>query len=233
MQNKILVKSDEGQYAPGNGTRTITLSELSFTPKIEQIAYIYNKTQDKLYYSPAVGIAKCTISGLVITIDGAFPVLATTDEIHIQLWLPARAYDTNQDVKKVNIENDLPGNKFPEESLVSGSDIGASNDTYKDQGAEIDCDRIKTVGLFILLTVNDSTGNQLQVLVKYENGGSDEFELDLSSDFRKTLGNVDKKIYLPFGVVGIAFIQVQTKATVVDTGGGTPGTVTINTIKEY
>jgi len=128
MINKILIGSDEGNYAPGDGTRTITLSALSFTPIIEQAAYIYNKTQDVLYYAPAERLAKCTISGLVITIDSSFAVLATTDEIHIQFWLPERAYDVNQDVGKVNVENPEYDHYTSVEHIVDITN--ASIDTY-------------------------------------------------------------------------------------------------------
>jgi len=83
---KIVIGSDEGAYAPGAGARTIALSEISFIPKIEQLAYLYNKTQDVLYYAPAEGLAECTIAGLVITIDTFFAVLGGGDELHIQFW---------------------------------------------------------------------------------------------------------------------------------------------------
>ena len=86
MSCKILIGAGIGTYTPGDGTRTITLSDLPFTPTIEQIAYIYNKTQDRFYYAPAEGIAKCTLSGNDITIDSSFPPLAGTDKIHIQMW---------------------------------------------------------------------------------------------------------------------------------------------------
>jgi len=84
--NKILIGSDEGAYTPTGGARTIVLSELSFTPSIEQIAYVFNKTQDRLYYAPAYGLAKASLSGYTITIDGSFPVLGASDELHIQMW---------------------------------------------------------------------------------------------------------------------------------------------------
>lgn len=228
MQNKILVGSDEGQYAPGDGTRTITLSQLSFTPNIDQIAYIYNKTQDKLYYAPAEGIAKCTISGLVITIDSTFGVLATTDDIHIQLWLPARAYDGNQDEQKTIVDNPLWNRYADAQNLVSGSNIGAVDDTWIDQAAEIDCRGFNTITLWVILTVNDSTGNQLQVLRKHESGGSDEYVMETPSDYQKTIGDASIKVAYDFEVDNTTpFIQIQTKATDVDTGGGTKATVSI------
>lgn len=95
MNNRILIGSDEGSYTPTNGDRTIIMSGLSFNPTIEQIAYVYNITQDQLYYAPSVGIALCTLTGSTITIDASFPVLATGDKIHIQFWQPIKAGATD------------------------------------------------------------------------------------------------------------------------------------------
>lgn len=129
MINKILIGSDEGTYTPTNGARTITLTGLSFTPTIEQLAYVYNKTQNKLYYSPAPGLAKCTLSGGIITIDSTFPVLVTGDEIHIQMWLPERAYDVNLDSAKVVVQNPDAAYETSVEVLVDEADIAGAQAT--------------------------------------------------------------------------------------------------------
>src|SRR6056297_3616232 len=101
MKNIITIGVDEGTITPGDGDYTITLSGLSFTPTIESIAYIFNKTQNKLYFAQAEDLANCTISGLVITIDSTkFNPLSTADEIHIQMWIPQRAYDYSLDNMK-------------------------------------------------------------------------------------------------------------------------------------
>lgn len=118
--DKIVIKSDQGSYVVTNGARTITLSGLSFTPIIEQLAYVYNKTQDLLYYAPAEGIALCTISGLVITIDSSFAVLATGDELHIQMFIP----DASADPKVVYVENPEYAHYTSVEHLISESDLG-------------------------------------------------------------------------------------------------------------
>lgn len=118
--NKIVVKSDQGSYVVTDGARTITLSGLSFTPIIEQLAYIYNKTQDKLYYAPAEKIALCTLSGLVITIDSSFDVLATGDELHIQMFTPEGSLDP----AIVYIENPNYAHYTSPEHRVSESDLG-------------------------------------------------------------------------------------------------------------
>lgn len=93
MQNIIVVGSDEGSYSVGNGTREITLTGLSYTPTTEQIAYVFNITQNKLYHSPVKGLAKSTIAGGVITYAATITeLLVTGDIIHIQLYIPARGW---------------------------------------------------------------------------------------------------------------------------------------------
>lgn len=86
MINKALIGHDLGSYSISDGTRSITLSSLPFTLAIKQIAYIYNITQDELYYAPAKGLSKVSLSSNVITIDSSFATLSNTDEIHIQIW---------------------------------------------------------------------------------------------------------------------------------------------------
>jgi len=117
---KILVGSDQGNYSVTNGARTITLSGLSFTPTIEQLAYVFNKTQDTLYYAPIATKALCTLSGLVITIDSSFDVLATGDEIHIQLFVDERELDP----ATVFVENPDSQNYTSVEHIIDESDLG-------------------------------------------------------------------------------------------------------------
>lgn len=137
MINKILIGSDEGAYTVTNGARTITLTGLSFIPTQEQLAYVYNKTQDKLYYAPAVGLAKCTISGGVITFDSTFPVLVTGDIIHIQMWLPERAYDVNLDSGKVLVQNPEYAHTTSVEALADEANIAGAAATA-DAGGDTD-----------------------------------------------------------------------------------------------
>jgi hypothetical protein len=70
-------------------------------------------------------------------------------------------------------------------------------------------------------------------LSKHTFADSDEYVLETPGDYQKTLGDADTKIAYFFDVSAIPCIQIQTKATDVDTGGGTEGTVTIDIIKEY
>ena len=108
--------------------------------------------------------------------------------------------------------------------LVTDSDIGAVDDTWVDNGAEIDCRGYSSIGLYVNFTVSDSTGNQLQVLSKHTSAGADEYVLETASDYQKTIGDASIKILYEFDVTEIPYIQIQTKATVV---GATEGVVTI------
>ena len=133
----------------------------------------------------------------------------------------------------VSSQNPVWSRYTDSDELVSASDIGATDNTWKDQGAEIDCRGYKNVSIFVDLTVNDSTGNQLQVLCKHESAGSQEYVLETSADYQKIIGDSDTQIVYTFNTESIPYIQVQTKATDVDTGGGTIGTVIIDIIKSY
>lgn len=120
----------------------------------------------------------------------------------------------------------------PVTNVVTGSNIGAVDDTWINQGSVIDCSNCKIVGVYVDLTVNDSTGNQLQIL-SYHTLGGNSYVLETTTDYQKTLGDADKNIAYFFNVEGISYIQVQTKATDVDTGGGTIGTVGLTIKKAY
>ena len=105
MNTTIIVGSSEGTYSVTNGARTITLMGLSWTLQIEELAYIYNRTQDLLYYAPAMNVALCTLSAGVITINSTFPVLVTGDQIHIQLYKPNQGFENTLDANKTIVEN--------------------------------------------------------------------------------------------------------------------------------
>jgi hypothetical protein len=223
-----------GQYtATANvGTKTITITGLPFSLSLCSVADGGIKKIDASGNVSILDLTAISISGSVITLPNE-DNFVTGDTVCVTLVGPDKAYDANQDVDKVNVENPLWDRYTDAESLVSASDIGATDDTWKDQGAEIDCRGYKTVGIWVNLTVNNSTGNQLQVLSKHTSAGSDEYILETASEYQKTLGNSDVKRYYEFGTTGIPYIQIQTKATDVDTGGGTEGTVSIDITKEY
>lgn len=101
----ILVGTNGTSYTITDATRTITLSGLS-SITTENLLYVYNITQDELYYSPVETLAKASVSGgNIITISTDFPVLADTDVLHIQLTIGDHAYDPTLDVYKTTTQN--------------------------------------------------------------------------------------------------------------------------------
>ena len=122
MNSKILVGSDEGAYTVTNGARTITITGLSWTLTTEQLAFIFNKTQNLLYYAPAPDLALASVSAGVITIDSSLPVLVTADVLHIQVWKPNEGFDITLDTSKVTVQNPEYGHYTSVETLVSEDD---------------------------------------------------------------------------------------------------------------
>jgi hypothetical protein len=101
----ILVGTNSTSYSISDGTRTITLVGL---PSIttENLLYVYNITQDELYYSPVENLAKASVSGGdTITISTDFAVMADTDTLHIQLTTGDFGYDESLDVYKTTVQN--------------------------------------------------------------------------------------------------------------------------------
>jgi len=135
MKDKIVVGSDEGSYTVTNSGRTITLTGLYFVPKQEQLAYVFNKTQDKLYYAPAEGIALATLAGGVITIASTFPILISGDILHIQMWSPNRGFDPNLDSSKVITQNPEYAHTTSVETLVGETNLANARATADGGGS--------------------------------------------------------------------------------------------------
>jgi len=151
---------------------------------------------------------------------------ATGDIVSLTLTGPDKSYDSNLDVNKTSPQAYATVQNTDSQSLVSASDIGVTDDTWIDQGSEIDVRASKSFCGFVVLTVNNSTGNQIQILTKTELGGSDEYVQSDSGSYQVTLGDANIKIQLEdFNTSGVSYLQVQTKATVV---GATEGTVAID-----
>jgi len=111
------------------------------------------------------------------------------------------------------MENDIYLRKTEPVVLVTAVDIGTLDDTWKDQGSPIDMQGYKGLGIFIELIVNDSTGNQVQVLPIHTSSGT-EHVLEVSDLYQKTLGDSNISLYLEFGTDNtIRELQIQTKAT--------------------
>jgi len=111
-------------------------------------------------------------------------------------------------------------------NVVTGSNIGAANTVYINQGDEIDLQNRKTLGLWVEFTVNDSTTNLIKLLFRHTAGDTTEYTLVTAGDYIKTLGDATIKIYYEFDLKNaMPFVQIQSKAAVV---GATKGTLTIN-----
>ena len=96
----LLIGENGTSYSIVNGTRAITLIGL---PAITErnLLYIYNVTQDELYFSPTVSLPNATVSGgNTINIATSYAVLADTDELHMQITLGEMAYDITADANK-------------------------------------------------------------------------------------------------------------------------------------
>ena len=200
-----------------------------------QIAYVKiipSSGQGVVFYNAESGIT-LRHSGGVITITGASP-FQSGDSYEVGINAPRATIDYDANAQTTNNQNEPQYHEADAQNLVSASDIGATDDTWVDQGAEIDCSTFHDLVLFVNLTVNDSTGNYIRLLAKTENGGTDEYESFDEVDYVLELGDADRKVKLPkFDVSGVPYVQVQTKATDVDTGGGTEGTVSIEFTLDY
>jgi hypothetical protein len=151
----ILIGSHPGtSYTVTNGANTVTLNGLNFTPIIEQIAYVYNKTQDVLYYAPAKGIAKASISGNVITTDSSFDPFATGDELHIQMWSPPIALDVMLSALKIISQNPAYAH-YTDPQHIDEDNEGAQNDTKYTRYA-VNMASYKFLGGSYLITADDT-----------------------------------------------------------------------------
>ena len=206
---------------------TITITDLPFAftkydiKSIEQIptsgdSTIFDKVTD------------FSVTGDVITVADA--TFAATDTFTVIISGQIKGYDSTLQSYLVNVQNPDYSRYTDKVSWVTNADIGATDDTWIDQGAEISGNGYKSVVAWVVLTVNNSTGNQIKFLGKHTSAGSDEYELLDTIKFEATLGDSDRKVIVPYNCTGIPYIQIQTKATVV---GATEGTVTIDITKEY
>lgn len=101
----LLVGTNSSSYVITDSTRTITLVGV---PSITtaNLLYVYNITQGKLYFSPTESLSKAVVSGgNIISVDGTFDVLLSTDEMHIQLTIGDMAYDSGLDTIKTSNQN--------------------------------------------------------------------------------------------------------------------------------
>lgn len=217
---------------------TITLTGLPDTiSNASQIVYV--KQVDPTANTSALWINghNCTLeeSGGTLTItpdDGSTP-FGSDDEYEVGLNFQDKAYDSTIDSLKTSEQSPLSDHYTDAVELVSGVDIGTSDGDYEDKGAEIDMRGYNKLMLYVTLTINNSVGANLQILSKYESGGTEEFELEGSSHVYN-LGDSNRLVALEFTTNNlIPFVQVQTMADDVDDGGGTIATVDIHYTKAW
>ena len=224
-------KSPRDFTAAYTSSATITLSGESFSPTDIEIKYILVKATGgtPVPYINGVDGITLTISGSVITIAGATP-FASGDTYEVGISGQKKAYDDTLESYLVNVQNPDYSRYTDKVSLVTNSDIGALDGVWVDQGAEISGNGYKSVNAWVVLTVNNSTGNQIKFLGKHTSSGGDRYELLDTIKFEANLGDSDRKVAVSYNCTGIPYVQIQTKATVV---GATEGTVTIDITKTY
>jgi hypothetical protein len=99
------------------------------------------------------------------------------------------------------------------DQILENSDIGAVNDTWKNQGQPVAMNGLSKLGIFVKMTVNSSTGNYIQVLT--ENGTTD-YLLPVEDNYLKELGDATINLYYEFETNGLVpSVQIQSKATLV------------------
>lgn len=211
---------------------TITLAGLPFTiTDNSQVIYIV-QVNDTAHTSHLwVNGVNCTLeeAANVVTLtadDGSTPFTAN-DVFVVGINAQKKAYDPTIDSLKTTEQSPIQDQYTDSVTLVTDSDIGAVDDTWVDQGAEIDMRGKTGIAFFVTYTANDSTGPLLQILSKDESGGTVEYDLEDTSAYQKTPTDGMTIVYDFETKNRIPFLQVQTKATDVDTGGGTEGTITI------
>jgi len=210
---------------------TITLSSLPMTiVDSSQIAYVtlIPSSGDAETYTQGSSGVTLTVSSNVVTISGAGTPFSSGDVYQIGLNGQKKAFDASTNSNLSSELNPEYGHYTDPEQLVTASDIGASDGVYINQGAEISMDSYNVLGIFVKFTVSDSTTNTIKVLAKHESGGSEEFVLETSGEYIKTLGDSNINIYYEFETNHtIPYLQIQSAAADVDTGGGTEGTLEI------
>lgn len=124
----LLIGENGTSYTIANGTRAITLVGLpAITSK--NLLYIYNITQDKLYFSPTETLPNATVAGgNIINVAVSFPVLASTDELHMQITLGEMAYDATLDANKSLVQNPEWAHYTSVEHIIDETDVAI--DTY-------------------------------------------------------------------------------------------------------
>ena len=212
---------------------TLTLSSLPFTisdsSQIVYVKQILSGNTSDIYVNGSSGITFAVSSNVLTVYKSGVVIttLASGDVYEVGINSQKKAYDPSTQTNLVSVINWITSTD--PQFLVTASDIGAADGTYIDQGAEISMGtKYNTLGLFVKFTVSDSTTNTLKVLSKRASAGAEEFVLETAGDYIKTLGDSSINIFYEFDTSAlIPYIQVQTAAADIDSGGGTEGTLEI------
>ena len=220
------------------GTNTVVVAGLSFSLTAAHVVAANNAwvvhADGSLDIIPLSTVTVDT-GGTVVTFVDLPVVFATGDTVYLEVKGPFKTQDADLDVSKVIDQAPLWTRYSDPEVVVNGTVIGEVDDTWLDQGNEIDVRGMNKLGIWSVLTVQNSTGCQLQVLCKHSSAGADEFVMPSTGSYQTILGSANVKLFHEFDVSMIVpFVQIQTKALDVDTTtGGTTGTVVINITKGY
>ena len=220
----ILLGTDIGGYTFDASAQTITISGMP-TIDLQQILGIVNLTDQVSIYSSLDSSKGATIASNVMTLE--YDTTAMSDGDELQIFIQ---YNNSEDLstgsKVVSVLNPDTSRYTDAELLVTASDIGAADGTYIDQGAEIDMNGYNTLGIFLKFTVSDSTTNTFKILAKHTSAGAEEFLYE--TPILKTIGDASINVFYQFDTDHVApYLQIQSAAADVDTGGGTVGTLEI------
>ena len=229
-------KSPKDFTATYTSSTTITLSSLDITitdsSQIVFIVQIKSDNTSNVFQNGLYGVT-ISIASNILTVHGTDSPFASGDVYRIGIDDQKKGYDSTVGGDLVHVINQPDEKYIDAQTLVSATDVGAVDDTWVDCGSEIGCNGYKTLGLYVNYTRNHSTGSQLQILSKHESAGSDEYVLETSASYQKTIGDEDIKVAYFIDVIAIPYVQLQTKATNVTGSVTTEGTVTIDYVLEY
>lgn len=222
------------------GTRIIRLTNVPFTPDAGCIALpddvkvlICGGTEvvrriptDRIRVtSGGSGVYNVVFSGMSFTFN-------TTDIIAMKMIGPTKNRDADLNIEQVGEISPVWVQRNSQVNLVTGVTIGNVDNTWKDQGSEIDMRQRNMIGVWVVFTANNTTGGAVvQILMKHTSAGVNEYQMVSSGNYQANLGIADTKRFLFFKTNNLVdYVQVQTKGT---TLGATTGTVTIDITKAY
>jgi len=133
-------------------------------------------------------------------------------------------YDDLLDLLKTQEQSPLWAKNTDTENLVSAKDITG---TTTQQGNDIDVRDYKTLGVYCNFVSSGSTGNTITFNMKHDDGAND-YVLETSGDYDKTIGDADIKIAYFLDVQAVAYVSVWAMTT-----GGGFGNLTIDLIKQW